>query len=308
MNDEALARALGSLRMARMSEVASDRVRERLEAAWRDRDARPRRRALTLMWIARPAVLAVSIVLLVYATMHAGAETPLYLARVAVEDALIVLQADKAAYANDLYDERLAEAARHEASGNALAASRARSATEDALRLLKSVAPTLAEQEPSPEPSPKAFITAPTPTPTPDVTASPTPNPTTEPTARPTARPTVAPTKPLTPKPATPKPTVKPSPTATATPMLVHATGDVLYTDGSRVDGACVSLTIDGNCVSATVNGRIDMTLLAKKGQSITIYVRNYFDTTRPGLMKGKVTVTVGGTEVLLGTITLRPV
>jgi hypothetical protein len=87
--------------------------------------------------------------------------------------------------------------------------------------------------------------------------------------------------------------------------MLVHATGDVLYADGTRVNGACVSTALDGNCVAVTIDGRIDMKLMAKKGQSITLYVRNYFDS-RPGTLRGKVTVTVGGTEVLLGTITLR--
>ena len=47
------------------------------------------------------------------------------------------------------------------------------------------------------------------------------------------------------------------------------------------------------------------MQFTAKKGQSITLYVRNY-DAARGGTLHGKVTVTVGGTEVLLGTITLR--
>ena len=88
--------------------------------------------------------------------------------------------------------------------------------------------------------------------------------------------------------------------------MPVHATGDVLYADGSRVDGACVSTALDGTCVAVTANGKIDMQMTAKKGQTITLYVRNYFDPSRPGTLHGKVTVTVGGPEVLLGTITLR--
>jgi len=71
------------------------------------------------------------------------------------------------------------------------------------------------------------------------------------------------------------------------------------------VDGACVSTALDGTCVAGTINGRIDLTLTAKKGQSITLYVRNY-DAARGGTLHGKVTVTVGGPEVLLGTITLR--
>lgn len=87
--------------------------------------------------------------------------------------------------------------------------------------------------------------------------------------------------------------------------MSVHATGDVLYADGSRADGACIATVLDGRCIAGTIVGKIDLQLTAKKGQSITIYVRNYADF-RSGTLRGKVTVTVGGPEVLLGTITLR--
>jgi len=85
----------------------------------------------------------------------------------------------------------------------------------------------------------------------------------------------------------------------------VHATGDVLYADGSPVNGACVSMTLDGMCIAGTINGKVDLTLTAKKGQSITLYFRNY-DAARGGTLHGKVTVTVGEPTVLLGTITLR--
>jgi hypothetical protein len=79
----------------------------------------------------------------------------------------------------------------------------------------------------------------------------------------------------------------------------------VLYADGTRVNGACVSMALDGMCFAGTINGKIDLQLTAKKGQSITLYVRNY-DGARGGTLHGKVTVTVGGPDVLLGTITLR--
>ena len=88
--------------------------------------------------------------------------------------------------------------------------------------------------------------------------------------------------------------------------MTVHATGDVLYADGTRADGACVSTALDGACVSGTVNGKIYLQFTAKQGQTITVYVRNYADPTWAGTLHGKATVTVGGPEVLLGTITLR--
>lgn len=80
----------------------------------------------------------------------------------------------------------------------------------------------------------------------------------------------------------------------------------MLYADGARVDGACVSMTYFGqNCVAGTVNGRVYIQLEAKKGQTITVYVENY-DAARGGILKGKVTVTVTGQYVQLGTITLR--
>ena len=87
--------------------------------------------------------------------------------------------------------------------------------------------------------------------------------------------------------------------------MTVHAYGYVLYADGSAVDGACVSTSLDGTCVAGSIKGRVDLQFPAKKGQSITLYFRNY-DEARGGTLHGKVTVTVGGPEVALGTITLR--
>ena len=87
--------------------------------------------------------------------------------------------------------------------------------------------------------------------------------------------------------------------------MTVNAYGYVLYADGSAVDGACVSTSLDGTCFASSIKGRVDLQFTAKKGQSITLYVRNY-DAARGGMLHGKVTVTVGGPEVLLGTITVR--
>ena len=87
--------------------------------------------------------------------------------------------------------------------------------------------------------------------------------------------------------------------------MSVHAYGYVLYADGTGVDGACVSTSLDGICVAGSIKGRVDLQFTAKKGQSITFYFRTY-DAARGGTLHGKVTVTVAGTEVALGIITLR--
>jgi hypothetical protein len=307
MMQDSLALTLGTLKGARMDDVAADEIGRRLERAWAERATR-RRPRFVVGGFARAFAVAVLVVLVAFTTMRAAADNPLYGARVAVEDSLVAFQSDPVGYLSQLSTERLEEAARFEATGNALAASRARSAQTEALRLLNQISP---QPDESPEPSASTSITLPTPSPTPEASASVTESPTPTPTAppQPTTVRTATP-KPSTPTPKPPTPTPKsvtPRPTVTpaATPMTVHATGDVLYADGTRVNGACVSTALDGTCVAGTINGRIDLTLTAKKGQSITLYVRN-FDAARGGTLHGKVTVTVGGPEVLLGTITLR--
>ncbi len=303
MMQDSLARALGGLKGARMDDVAAEEIRKRLQLAWTDRAAARRPSRFVVPGFARVFAVAALVVLVAFSTMRAGADSALYGARVAVEDALVSFQSDPVEYLSQLYTERLEEAARFDATGNALAASRARSAQSDALRLLNQISP---EPEQSPEPSASSVITLPSPSPTPETSASPTDSPTPSPTATP--RPTIARTP--TPKPATPSPkptttTTKPSLTPTPTPMSVHAYGYVLYADGTAVDGACVSTSLDGMCVAGSIKGRVDLQLTAKKGQSITLYIRNY-DAARGGTLHGKVTVTISGTEVALGTITLR--
>jgi hypothetical protein len=290
---DSLVRALGGLKGARMDDVAAEELRKRLQVAWTERTMR-RRPRLAVTRFAPAFAVATLVVLLAFSTMRANADNPLYGARVAVEDALVSFQSDPADYLTQLYTERLEEAARFEASGNALAASRARSAQSEALRLLSQISP---EPERSPEPSASTAITLASPSATAEPTLPPTEPPSTTPTATPW--PTIARTP--TPKPATASP--KPSPLPT--PMKVHAYGYVLYVDGTLVDGACVSTSLDGTCVASSINGKVDLQLTAKKGQTITLYVRSY-DASRGGTLLGKVTVTVSGPELALGTIVLR--
>jgi hypothetical protein len=306
MMQDSLVRALGNMKGARMDDVASNEVRRRLDRAWAGRATHKHSR-FAVPGLVRAFGLTALVLVVALSTMRAAADSPLYGARVAVEDSLVAFQSDPVGYLTQLYTERLEEAARFEATGNALAASRARTAQTDALRLLTQISP---QPDPSPEPSASTAITLPSPSPTPETTASPTESPTPPPAATP--RPTIVRTP--TPKPATPAPTptpkpttttTKPSPTPTPTPMNVHAYGYVLYADGSPVDGACVSTSLDGLCVAGSIKGRVDLQFTAKKGQSITLYFRNY-DAARGGTLHGKVTVTVGGPEVALGTITLR--
>ena len=297
---DSLASALSALKVARMDDVAAHEVRKRVEQAWTKRGT-GRRPRFVVPAVARAFAVAAFVVLAAFATMRAAADNPLYAARIGLEDSLVAFQSDPVNYLSQLYAERLEEAARFEATGNVLAASRARTAQAQALRLLNQISPG---PEQSPEPSASAAITLPSPSPTPETSAVPTGSPTPTPSASP---------RPTTPRPATASPTpttkptttTKPSPTPTPTPMDVHAYGYVLYADGSPVDGACVSTSLDGLCVAGSIKGRVDLQFSAKKGQSITLYFRNY-DASRGGTLHGKVTVTVGGRELALGTITLR--
>jgi hypothetical protein len=304
VNEDAFVRALGALRTARMSEPASDRVREELENAWRDRASRQvRRRGIVVPGFARAFAIAALVVAVGFGTLRAGADSPLYGARIGLEDALVGLQADPVGYLSELYQERLEEAAHFEAVGNALAASRARDAQEDALRLLNKIEPQL--QDDPPQPSPSTAITLPSPSPTPEATVAPTPLPTPAPTPVPTPRP-------ATPRPATPPPAVtdkpvtpKPTPVPTPTQFAVHVYGTVTYADSSPVNDACVSLTLDGKCETITVNGKIDFWLFAKKGDGIAVFVKKV-DLMSGRTLRGKITGSVTGPTLVLGNVTLR--
>ena len=297
MNEQTVASAVGSLRAARMSEVASHRVREELERAWRERAAAPKGRRLAIPPFARVFATAALVVALGFVTLRSGADSPLYAFRVAIEDALVAVQADPVAYATELYDERLEEAARFDAVGNALAASRARAATDDALRLLNQVAPKGDQPEPSPSSSTAIFVPSASPTAEPAMTPSPTPTTTLAPTPRPTPRPTPEPTL---------KPTIKPTTTPPSpSPFSVHVAGTVVYSDGTPVNDACVSTALGGSCVATSVNGTVDFWIVAKKYDTVTFYVQK-LDIMTGRTYRGKAYATVTGPLLYLGTITLR--
>jgi len=297
VNEQTVASAVGSLRAARMSEVASHRVREELERAWRERAAAPKRRRLAIPPFARVFATAALVVALGFVTLRSGADSPLYAFRVAIEDALVAVQADPVAYATELYDERLEEAARFDAVGNALAASRARAATDDALRLLNQVAPKSDQPEPSPSSSTAIFVPSASPTAEPAMTPSPTPTTTLAPTPRPTPRPTPEPTL---------KPTIKPTtPPPSPSPFSVHVAGTIVYSDGTPVNDACVSTALGGSCVATSVNGTVDFWIVAKKYDTVTFYVQK-LDIMTGRTYRGKAYATVTGPLLYLGTITLR--
>ncbi len=297
MNDERLTAMLGSLRHERMDRIADDRIRARLEHAW---TARAERRGWR--WRLRRAAPALATLVLVAglagATLRSSGDSPLYGIRVAVEDAAAALYADpqaRAAYLLTLLDQRQAEAARLESTGNALAAGRVRQAEENALRLVRAIIPEAPEVQPAPTPEPSEEP-SPSPTPTPSPTPSPAPSATTPPpTPRPTATPvrTVAPTV----RPATP------APVPTGTPMAVKFSGVVKNPDGTAAANVCVRLDPNSpTCIVKTVDGTYSLTAAAHLNQTVTLYFTRQDGAT---LYKAFVSAVVKGSQVSMPTARL---
>ena len=283
MNEERLTGLLGSLRTERMDRIADDRIRAKLENAW---TARQRRRSFSVRLRRLAPVLATLVLFagLGAATLTARGESALYGVRIAIEDAAIALHTDpedRAEYILALLDQRQAEAARLESTGNAAAASKARQIEEDTLRIARAMLPVAPEVQPVPAPAPTD-----SPTPVPSPTPSPTPTPTVAPTATATARPsTPRPTATLTRTPA-------PTPAPTGSPILVTASGLVRNWDATPASGVCVRLsTASTECLYTTkADGTYKVSMSGKIFQTITLYFTRQDGTV---LWKGTATATI---------------
>jgi hypothetical protein len=296
VNDDRLVGLLAALRTERMERTADEKLRARLESAWTEREDHR-----GLAWRVRQPVMVIATAALllgsVGTTLTAAGDSPLYSLRVTIEDLAIPLHRDgedRAEYLVSLLEQRTSEAARLEATGNALAAGRARDIERQTLRMVQDqlpVAPEIVEPAPTESPSP-------TPSPTP--TASPTPSPAPTATQRPaTQRPATA-----TPKPATPTPKVTPKPTTAATPQAVTFTGTVKNPDGTPATNVCVSLFTPGaSCSTVTTSGTFRVTFSGKIGQSVAVYFLRS-DATKT--YKATINKTVSSTYVDVGTVLLK--
>ena len=297
MNDDRLTGLLAALRAERMERTADQKLRARLENAWTAREDRS-----GLAWRLRRPVLTIAttalIVGLAATTLSAPGDSPLYSLRVTIEDLAIPLHRDpedRAEYLVSLLEQRTSEAARLEATGNALAASRARDIERQTLRMVQQNLPV----------APDAVDAAPT--------ESPSPSPTPSPTASPT--PTEAPRVVVTQSPATPRPTTAPpataQPTATptprpsiaATPQAVTFTGAVKNPDGSYATNVCVSFNAAGPCQVVTTSATFRVTFSGKIGQSVTLY---FLRTDGIKTYKAYITKTISSTYVDVGIVLLR--
>ena len=297
MNDDRLTGLLAALRTERMERTADQKLRARLENAWTAREDRS-----GLAWRLRRPVLTIAttalIVGLAATTLSAPGDSPLYSLRVTIEDLAIPLHRDpedRAEYLVSLLEQRTGEAARLEATGNALAASRARDIERQTLRMVQQnipVAPDAVDAAPTDSPSPSA---------TPSPTASPTPTeaPRVVVTQSPaTALPTTAP-----PATAQPTPTPTPRPSTAATPQAVTFTGAVKNPDGTYATNVCVSFNAAGPCQVVTTSATFRVTFSGKIGQSVTLY---FLRTDGIKTYKAYITKTISSTYVDVGIVLLR--
>jgi outer membrane biosynthesis protein TonB len=302
MNDDRLVGMLAALRTERMERTADQELRTRLENAWTVRETRS-----GLVWRLRRPVLVVATAALVFGsiatTLSAPGDSALYTLRVTIEDLAITLHRDpedRAEYLVSLLEQRTAEAARLEATGNALAASHVRDIERDTLRMVQQnlpVAPDVVEPAPTESPSP-----SPTPSPTASPTASPTPTSSPAPTA--TQRPATP--RPTTASPAaTIKPTATPTPkpTTAATPQAVSIAGAIKNPDGTYATNVCVQISPNTSCSVVTTSGSFRVTFSAKIGQSVTL---NFLRSDGIKTYKATITKTITSTYIDVGIVVLR--
>jgi hypothetical protein len=298
MSDDRLVGMLAALRTERMERAADQKLRARLENAWTIRESQG-----GLAWRMRRPVLVIATAALVLgsvaSTLSAPGDSPLYSLRVTIEDLAIPLHRDaedRAEYLVSLLEQRTAEAARLEATGNALAASHARDIERDTLRMVQQnlpVAPDVVEPAPTESPS-----------------SSPTPAPTESPTPTPSPAPTAT-QRPATPRPTTASPaaTVKPTatptpkPTTAATPQAVSIAGAIKNPDGTYATNVCVQISPNTSCSVVTTSGSFRVTFSAKIGQSVTL---NFLRSDGIKTYKATITKTVTSTYMDVGIVVLR--
>jgi len=298
VNDDRLTGLLAALRTERMERTADQKLRARLENAWSAREDRS-----GIVWRIRRPVLAIATTALIVGfaatTLSAPGDSPLYSLRVTIEDLAIPLHRDpedRAEYLVSLLEQRTTEAARLEATGNALAAGRARDIERQTLRMVQQnlpVAPDAVDAAPTDSPSPS---------PTPSPTASPTPPPSVVPPT-PTATQRPATPRPTTAPPATGTPTPTPRPTTTATSQAVSFTGIVKNPDGTYATNVCVSFNVSGPCYVVTTSATFRVTFSGKIGQTVTLY---FLRTDGIKTYRAYVTKTISSTYVDVGIVLLK--
>ncbi len=318
MSDDRLIHALRRLGDQELSITADRTIRGRLETAWTTRSRGGMRASFTLRRFAPVLAAFVLVAGLGGSALGAGADSPLWDTRLALESAGAYLRLstdDRVAYLLDLVQSRTEEAARQEVLGNAGAAEKARAAAASAVVEVNGSIPHVEVALPTPPPATPVVASA-SPTPTPAV--SPSPSPSRPPSATPTAQPpsSVPPTRTNAPITATepphtpsPSPTRTPTPTPTSTKPTVTITGTVRDQAGATVTGACITSsptipTSTSSCITKTTNGTYAFTAPVTPGQTITLYA---YSTTTTGVLAGSATSPATAPYTVMPQIALTP-
>lgn len=316
MSDDRLLAALRKLGEQELP-LASDRaIRGRLETVWTARAAGRIPWSFSLRRFA-PVLAALVLTLgLGGSALGAGADSPLWDTRVALETAgaFFRLSADdRVAYLLDLVQSRTEEAARQEAAGNPGAAAKARIAASAAVHDLNGNIPHIETSLPTAVPVPSASVTpapANSPSPSPSSNVSPVPAAQLPASGSPTPTRIVGPTAAATPVRTEPPHTPTPTPSSTTKPT-VTITGTVHDSAGAPVTGACVTTsptipTSTTSCiVKTTTNGSYGFSVPVTPGQTITLYA--YWTTSTGGVLAGSATATATAPVTVMPAITLTP-
>jgi hypothetical protein len=310
MNDDRLLSALRGLADQELPRRADRVIRGRLETAWVSRSGRtPAFAVRRLAPVLAVAVLALG---LGGTALGAGADSPLWDARIALESggALLRLSADdRVGYVLELVRSRTEEAARQEAAGNAGAAAKARAAAAAAVIAVAGSLPRIDAVPPTPLPP---VVPAPPTSPaTSSAAPSRSPLPSSVPAAQPTATPppvtarTVAPTTPSTPVRSEPPHT--PTPSATTRPMTA-ITGTVRDAAGGNVTDACVTTspaipTGTSSCIVKSKAGAYGFSAATTPGQTITLYA--FWMSPTGEMFGGSATATATAPTTVMPAITL---
>ena len=314
MSDDRLLSALKRLGAEELSTASDRAIRGRLETAW---ITRARDLSAGGFSVRRFVPVLAALVLIAGfggTALGAGADSPLWDTRVALETAGAFLRLsndDRVGYLLDLVRSRTEEAARQEAAGHPDAAAKARAAASAAVIELDGNIPQIDATVPSPTPLPVVSTSA-TPPPANSPSSSPSPSATGTPAAQLPASGSPTPTRTTAPATSTPLRTgtlrpATPTPSSSAKPTITIY-GTVRDASGAPVIDGCISTssqfpTSTTACILKTKSGTYAFSATVTPGQSITLYA--YWVSPAGESQAGSATGTITSPTTVMPTITL---
>ena len=323
MNDDRLLSVLQALGAQELPLAGDSAIRARLETAWVTRARRAPGAPFGLRHLVPMLAAVVLMLSLGGAALGAGADSPLWDTRVALEagGALLRFSADdRVAYLLELVRSRTEETARQEVLGNSTAAAKARAAASSAVIQLNGRLPQIGSDlviptsSPLPTPSP-SVVPAVRPTDAPAASASPTPTPSGTATRAPATVPAPTTTPPVIAAPLPTEPVHSPSPSPTPVPsasakQTTTITGTVHDSTGAGISDACITTsptipTSATSCIVKTTNGSYSFAATITPGQTIALYA--YWTSPTGANFVGSTTASATVPTTVMPAITLTP-